>query len=474
MSRTGINSYGSHVPFWRLSGTTVADALGGRASNGCRAVASYDEDTTTMAVEAARGALGSGTGSGLDALVFSTGSPVYADRTNATGIHAALQLEASVRATDTTGSTRSAVTSLLAALHSNESTLVAMSDVAASPAGAANEVANGDAGAAFAVGPETDATLARMIGSGSVTQEFLDRWRAPGDMWSQTWEERFPEGIYTDLGMQALDAALKSASVAIGDIDRIAVTGTSPRAARAVIKQSGIATDRVAPDLIDQIGYTGAAHPGVLLANMLEEADPDQVLVLVSLVDGADALVLRTTDAVTHARPSRSVASQVAAGTDTLTYADYLSWKGLVTRSTARRPDPDRAAAPPSYRAVAWKFGFVGTECRQCHTRHLPPQRVCLRCGTTDDMAPVRLADAKATVATYTIDRLAYSPAPPVVGAVIDFDGGGRFSCELTDVDPEAVRIGHRVEMTFRCLSTTGGVHNYFWKARPINEGAVG
>ena len=60
-----------------------------------------------------------------------------------------------------------------------------------------------------------------------------------------------------------------------------------------------------------------------------------------------------------------------------------------------------------------------------------------------------------------------------MVAAVIDFDGGGRVQCELTDVDPDAVAIGDRVEMTFRRLYTVDGVHDYFWKARPLRrEGA--
>jgi uncharacterized OB-fold protein len=54
------------------------------------------------------------------------------------------------------------------------------------------------------------------------------------------------------------------------------------------------------------------------------------------------------------------------------------------------------------------------------------------------------------------------------VFAVVDFDGGGRLPIELTDVDPDHVRIGQRVEATFRRLSTADGIHNYFWKARPI------
>src|SRR5436190_6055467 len=88
-------------------------------------------------------------------------------------------------------------------------------------------------------------------------------------------------------------------------------------------------------------------------------------------------------------------------------------------------------------------------------------------------MAPERLPDVPAVIATYTVDRLAYSLSPPVVVAVIDFEGGGRFQCEMTDVDPKAVKIGDRVTMTFRRLYTSGGVHNYFWKARTIEMGGL-
>jgi uncharacterized OB-fold protein len=61
-----------------------------------------------------------------------------------------------------------------------------------------------------------------------------------------------------------------------------------------------------------------------------------------------------------------------------------------------------------------------------------------------------------------------------MVGAVIDFDGGGRYRGEMTDVDPDAVEVGTRVEMTFRRLYSAEGVHNYFWKARPVTDGSDG
>ena len=81
------------------------------------------------------------------------------------------------------------------------------------------------------------------------------------------------------------------------------------------------------------------------------------------------------------------------------------------------------------------------------------------------------MAEARGTVTTFTIDRLSYSPSPPMVFAVVDFEGGGRLPIELTDVDAADVRVGAVVEMTFRRLSTADGIHNYFWKARPYRKG---
>lgn len=87
-------------------------------------------------------------------------------------------------------------------------------------------------------------------------------------------------------------------------------------------------------------------------------------------------------------------------------------------------------------------------------------------------MTAERIADNPATIATFTIDRLSYSLNPPIVAAIVDFDGGGRLCCEMTDVDPSTVAVGDRVEMTFRRLYTADGVHNYFWKVRPVGTGA--
>lgn len=81
-------------------------------------------------------------------------------------------------------------------------------------------------------------------------------------------------------------------------------------------------------------------------------------------------------------------------------------------------------------------------------------------------MSGVPVAGLRGAIATHTVDHLAYSPSPPVVSAVIDVAGGGRFTCEVADADPERLQVGSQMEFTFRRLFTAGDVHNYFWKAR--------
>lgn len=165
------------------------------------------------------------------------------------------------------------------------------------------------------------------------------------------------------------------------------------------------------------------------------------------------------------------VAEQASGGRD-VAYATYLTWRGLLHREPPRRPEPERPSAPPSSREAAWKFGFVGTACEACGQVHVPPRRVCAGCGAVDRMERRALAERDGVVATYTVDRLAFSPAPPMIDAVIDFDGGGRYTLEVADAVPDEVDIGTRVELTFRRLYTTGGVHNYFWKVRPVAAAA--
>jgi 3-hydroxy-3-methylglutaryl CoA synthase len=448
----GVLGWGGYLPHRRLDLTTIAPISGTGGGAGSRTVAGPDEDSTTMAVEAARLAL-------VDAAVrprslwFATTQPPYLDKTNATAVHAALRLDRDTGAYDAIGSVRSAMGALRAAFEGTSPALVVAADLRTGLPGSPDEAEGGDGAAAVLIGSADDGpVLAELLVWTSVTEEFLDRWRTPGAPATSRWEERFGATRYGALGTEAVKLALGEAGLDASDVRYFVAAGPHRRAATAVAKSCGL---RLANEWHADIG---AAQPALLLASALERAEPDQVIVLASLADGADVAVFRTTPALPGYAVTRPLAGQLAGGAP-VSYGKFLSWRGMLPVEPPRRPEPARPSAPAAWRNRDWKFGFVGST---GDLVHLPPSPL--------DGVPTPMASARGTIVTFTVDRLAYSPSPPVIFAVIDFDGGGRLPMELTDVDVDEVRIGGRVELTFRKLFTGEGVHNYFWKAKPVRD----
>jgi 3-hydroxy-3-methylglutaryl CoA synthase len=436
----GVLGWGVHIPHRRLDRTQIAAIAGTGGGKGTRSVASYDEDSTTMAVEAGRAAV-RGAEVAPASVWFATTSPTYLDKTNATAIHAGLRLDRSVASYDAVGSVRSAVGALRSAFETSKASLAVASDVRVGRPGSPDEAAGGDAAAALLIGSESDGpVLAELCAYASVTEEFVDRWRVPGDAGSKLWEERFGETKYVPLAAEALKSALDMAGIGAESVDALVVAGLHERACAAAAKASGVAPDNIVDRLSATVGNPGAAQPLLLLARALERAKPGQTIVLLVLSDGADALVLRATDAIASYAPARLVGAEAIAGAP-VSYGRYLAWRGLLPVEPPRRPEPARPSSSAAGRSTEWKFGLEG--------------------------AGGVLADQLGTVTTFTVDKLAYSQSPPVVFAVVDFDDGHRLPVELTDVDADEVAIGMRVEMTFRRLFTADGIANYFWKARP-------
>ncbi len=462
----GIRSIGAHIPARRLDRAEIAATFGKGGGRGTRAVASFDEDTTTMAVEACRaGAVCAGDPQ-LMALWFATTDPAYVDKTNASAIHAALGVRRQCPALDFGGGLRSGIGALNAALRATGDIVVVASDRRSGLPTSTDESTGGDGAGAVRIGDAADGPLlAEFVTDASATEEILDRWRTPGDDRSRAWEERFAESTYVDLAVEAFGRALDRADFTAADVDVLIATGMHGRALGRATKKLGV--EVVADNLDVTVGNTGVAQPFVTLAAVLESAEPGQTIAMVHLADGCDVIVLRTTEHLADWVPARSIAGQVANGSP-VTYGQFLAWRRVVELEPPNRPGPARVSASAAQRRQDWKFRFTASRDRETGMLHLPPARVSEKGGSVDDMDAVVMADVPGTIAAVTIDRLAYSPSPPVVFAVVDFDGGGRAPLEMTDVsDPGAVQTGDRVEPTFRRLSTADGIHNYFWKVRP-------
>lgn len=466
--------YGTYIPYWRLDSARIREVLGVGGGRGTRAVAGYDEDSTTMAVGAARDALTTVSKAYVpDAVYYVTTSPAYLDKTNATAIHAALGLPQHVSAYDFGGASRSLSGVLELARQSNRPSLVVAADIRTGLPGSADEATGGDGAACYLFG-NADGAIVEDLGSVSMTDEFLDRWRTPGSDASRVWEDRFGEAAYQPLGRAAFVDALKKAGIAAEDIDHLVVTGLHARAVKAFAKWSGVRPEAHVDDMVARIGNTGTAAAGIAFAHALDEAKPGAVIVTVALADGADVSVLRTTERLVALRAQRkhAVSQQIDGAHGQVSYGDFLTWRGRLHREPPRRPDPASPSSTSSLRGKEWKYGLSASRCENCGTRNVPAVRVCVECRSTDRMVTERIADEAGTVATYTVDRLAFSLSPPLIAAVVDYEHGGRTGVEITDAGPDEIAIGTRIEMTFRRLYTSEtGVHNYFWKARPIREG---
>ena len=470
----GVISAAGYVPYRRLDRSEIAAFFGSGGGTGTRAVASYDEDTTTMGQAAADLALRS-TSVEPEALWFATSAPAYLEKTNAAAIHAALRLDPAVDALDFGGAVRSGIGALRAALSGSGRTLVVAADARDGRPTGADEASAGDGAAAVLVGDDSDGpVLAEYLGGASRTLEVTERWRIPGEARSRTWEERFGAHVLGPAASEAWQAALAGSGVdGTASIDRLAVTGLNSRAVATALKAIRSKADSLVDPLINTVGNTATAHPALLLCSALEHAAPGETIAVVALADGVEAIVLRATEAIAVHRPAAPIAGQIAQS-GSLSYGRFLAWRNLVTVEPPNRPAPARPSSSAANRRTDWKYGFAGSRDRSSEMVHLPPARVSQKGGAADDMDPAPMAHTSGTVASFTVDRLAYSPSPPTVFAVVDFDGGGRVPLELTDVDADEVHVGMRVVPTFRRLYTADDIHNYFWKARPLRDGASG
>ena len=144
----------------------------------------------------------------------------------------------------------------------------------------------------------------------------------------------------------------------------------------------------------------------------------------------------------------------------------------------AKRPSLPATSISNLHRNAKILLGLYGVKCRKCGvvqytqagllSSYVMPQRICIDCGARDDFDDYCFAAKKGAIFSYTQDNLTSSLDPPLTSAIVDFEGGGRGAFEVTDRSPEEIEVGMRVEMTFRHLFYDRGIHNYYWKVRPV------
>src|SRR4029079_5682110 len=148
VSELGITRYAAYVPGFVLAGTSFGAAAEVNGARQLRTVANHDEDSVTLAVEAACHVLVGEDDPAM--LVFATSEPPYLDKSSAATVHAALGMPAAGRAIDVHG-LRGGASALEIALRGGG--LAVLSDLRTMPPGAPDELGHGDGAVAFLVVP---------------------------------------------------------------------------------------------------------------------------------------------------------------------------------------------------------------------------------------------------------------------------------------------------------------------------------
>lgn len=481
--KIGILGYGGYVPRLRLSRKAVVDANAWFApqfvgkAKGTRAMANWDEDSITMAVAAARDCLGANEDrTHVKALYLASSTLPFAERLNAGVVREALRLERSVDAMDITGSQRVALSALSEAIVRAQAhggnTLVLTADNRKTRAASAAELDFGDGAAALLIG--RGAVLAEYLGAATVSVDFVDHYRISGEDIDYTWEERWirDEGI-AKLMLEAITAALKNSGLVAGDINHFVFPSTFLKMDAQLAKTCGIRPEAVVDNLALRVGDTGVPHAHLLLARVLETAQPGETILVSQFGSGAQALVFRVTEAIRSFRPKRGVSAWVAGGVEETMYTKFLSFKGQLLLERGMRGEQDKKTALTTlYRHREAILGLVAGRCSKTGEVHFPPTRLSYTLGAPaqDTQEPYCLAERRGEVLSWSAEYLSFHRSPPHYYGQIDFESGGRILMEFTDIGQGEVDSGTPMEMVFRIkdIDEMRGFNRYFWKATPI------
>jgi 3-hydroxy-3-methylglutaryl CoA synthase len=460
-----VAGVGAYVPLLRMDRAVAAKALrfsglGGRGS-GHRAVAGWDEDPLTLAVEAARG-IPAAPGS----IVFASTSAPFIERSHATLLADALALSAATRTNDVSGSRRCAVSALLDALLGSHETLVAAGEKRSIQAGSPQHLSFGDGGAAALV---ADHGAARLIGHASLSHDLIDIYASHEHPEPYAYEERFIRETSVALVIApVITAACDMAGIAPASIAFAAVHEPVAECWRDIAKATGVAATNLASDLTQTAGDLGAAHALFAFALACAKAKPGDRILLAGFGSGCDALLFEMTNTMPGAE---GAAAMLRSGLILEDYVRFLSLTGTLDLNWGVRSEfEQKAQATVLERYGRNMIGFIGGRDASGNIQ-FPKSRIPVRPDATgpEPMKDVRLADEPARIVSVTADRLNFSPDPPFWFGLVQFENGARVMMEFTDADRTGFAVGDPAQMRLRIKSRDKkrGFRTYFWKAAP-------
>ncbi|WP_025771398.1 zinc ribbon domain-containing protein [Thioalkalivibrio sp. HK1] len=512
----GIHAFGGYIPKRRLQKKIVAKAhawfnpaLAAHAK-GERAIADWDEDAITMAVEAARDCLGGDWSSSLlpprtaaesegedaqntiaHAILASTTFP-FQDRQNAGVVAEALRLGRRISTLDIGGSQRAGTSALITAFEiaaggRNAPLLVSGSEKRRTRAASPLEFTSGDAAAALLVAPGEG--VARLLAHATCAVDFVDHYRGPDAPFDYVWEERWirDEGLMKIVPETIADV-LSKAGLEARAIDHFCLPSALRGAGAGIVKATGLPAESLCDNLQGVCGEAGAAHPLVMLSHILESTPPERTILVVGFGQGCDAILLRTTSALAgedgkRPGPRLGIGGHLKRRFEDTNYQRYLGTNDLLQMEQGLRSEVDRQTGLTTlYRNREMIHGLVGGRCTRCGTRQFPKSGICVNpnCHADDTQVDHSFSETPASMRSYTADRLTWSMAPPAYYGMVQFEGGGQAMIDFADIEPGGdsapeLEPGAPMRMVFRIkdLDPRRGFRRYFWKAAPAGTDTI-
>jgi len=123
------------------------------------------------------------------------------------------------------------------------------------------------------------------------------------------------------------------------------------------------------------------------------------------------------------------------------------------------------------WREIPRRTRLEGQKCRACGSINYPPRARCLKCGSYS-LEEYKLPE-RGTLISFTIIRnppLGFEHYAPYALGLIELEDGTRITAQMTDIEPNDLRIGMPVEAVFRKISEDGdaGIIRYAIKFRPL------
>ena len=474
--KIGITATGAYIPYYVMKRETIAKQWNDRGIKGEKSLCNADEDSVTMAVEAAVNCLQNESREAVDGLYFASTTAPYGEKSHSALIAKVCDLKDSVDTADFSGSTKAGTAAVKAAYDAVcadrcGSVLVTGGDSRNGYPKSQQEQLFGDAAAALLIGRE--GVIAAIESFMSFNVEITDIWRNAKEDYVQTGEGRFIKTAgYTHALVSGIKRFLEREKLTAGDISSFVLPAQDIKDPAAVAKAVGAPPEKLQDTLMLQVGDCGAAQPLLTLVSALENAMPGDRILWASYGNGTDVILLQVTEEIMKWKNRGQLKRYLDTRRYLEAYPRFLSFRGLLEAI----PGEPFKISPST--TVYWReqnsiLPLHGSKCRKCGQIMFPINRICYDCHSKDEYDEIRLYDRQFRLFTYSIDQLAgRSDDPVIVQAVAENAEGARIYMLVTDFVPEEITIGMPLEFTFRKMHNLGGFVNYYWKLRPLRKGS--